>query len=401
VRSIAAWTTLLLWLVAAPAVAADSHVQLVQTSPVETSLDLPGLPPAHEVWREMIDGATSRIDLAHFYASNQPDSRLETVIQALEAAAARGVQIRFLAEKKFYATYPQTLDRLGALPQVQVRLYDVEALMGGVLHAKMMLIDGREAFVGSQNFDWRALTHIQELGVRIDAPAVVQFYADVFATDWALANGENRTQRIQTVEADQFPVPATAEGETVWVTPVASPQGWLPDEELWDLPKLVAMIDEARTRVRVQLLTYRTVGRDGRYFDDLEAALRRAAARDVDVEMLVADWSKRAGTIEGLQSLQALPHVSVKLVTIPKWSGGFIPYARVIHAKYMVVDGARGWVGTSNWERDYFHASRNVGLLLEGSRLARTLDAFFEMGWNSSYASAVDPCAQYQPPRRN
>ncbi|MBD3334623.1 MAG: phospholipase, partial [Candidatus Eisenbacteria bacterium] len=167
----------------------------------------------------------------------------------------------------------------------------------------------------------------------------------------------------------------------------------------WDLPHLERLIAGAQRRVRVQLLTYRTVGYDRTYFGRLEAALRSAAARGVHVELLLADWSKRRWTIEGLQSLQVLPRVEVKLMAIPEWSGGFIPYARVSHAKYMVADGRAAWIGTSNWEKGYFFESRNVGLILEGETFCSRLDEYFAEGWSSSYAEAVDPCAAYEPPR--
>jgi phosphatidylserine/phosphatidylglycerophosphate/cardiolipin synthase-like enzyme len=196
-----------------------------------------------------------------------------------------------------------------------------------------------------------------------------------------------------------FPVTVIDDGDTVRITPVFSPRGWLPDESLWDLPRLTALIDSAGTTVRVQLLTYRTTDRDGRFFEDLEAALRRAAARGVSVQLLLSDWCMRAGTIEGLQSLEPLPNVEVRLMTIPQWSGGFVPYARVAHAKYLVVDGRRAWIGTSNWERDYFLASRNVGLILESRSIGAALDRFFLDGWNGPYAKPVDPCGKYQPPR--
>lgn len=395
----AATTTLLL--TAHPGAAAPLALELVETAPVETTLENADLPDAHEVWLDMIAASTERIDLAHFYASNHPQSRLETVIVALEDAAERGVDVRFLAEEKFYDTYPETLDRLSRRPGIEVRRYDVGQVMGGVLHAKVMLVDGSEAFVGSQNFDWRALTHIQELGLRIRMPAVVRALEDVFATDWAIAGGADPSYRAPVpVGGYRFPATGLVENDSVRVTPVASPQGWLPDEGLWDLPRLVALVDGAQTSVRVQLLTYRPVGRDGTYFDVLESALRRAAARGVEVQLLVADWSKRAGTIEGLQSLHTLPQVTVKMISVPEASSGFIPYARVIHAKYLVTDASHFWLGTSNWEKDYFYSSRNVGLIVESPSLARRIDAFFEKGWTSSYAYEVDPCATYTPPRR-
>jgi phosphatidylserine/phosphatidylglycerophosphate/cardiolipin synthase-like enzyme len=195
-----------------------------------------------------------------------------------------------------------------------------------------------------------------------------------------------------------FPINVASEGETARVAPVFSPKGWLPDESMWDLPKIVDIIDSAKRTVRVQVLTYASAGQGG-YFDELESALRRAAARKVNVQLLVSDWSKRKGTIEGLKSLQAIPGIDVKMVTIPPWSGGFISYARVIHAKYVIADGERSWVGTSNWERGYFYNSRNVGMLIDSARVGARLDRFFLDNWDGPYSERVDLCTNYEPPK--
>ena len=66
------------------------------------------------------------------------------------------------------------------------------------------------------------------------------------------------------------------------------------------------------------------------------------------------------GVVEAVQKLVQVPGVKVRFIDVPPWSGGFVPFARVAHAKYMVVDGARAWVGTSNWEGDYFTQSRRA-----------------------------------------
>lgn len=374
-------------------------LELVETAPVETTLDSPDLRDTHVVWPEMIDRATKTLEFAEFYASDEPGSRLEAVLQAIERATARGVRVRFLSDKRFEKTYPDTLARLGKMPNAQVRIIDVGALSGGVLHAKYFVVDGREMFVGSQNFDWRALQHILEMGVRLAEPDVVRAYQDVFETDWALAApGADKTFRARTSSA-AFPARIGTGEDAPAVTPVFSPKGWLPDEKLWDLPHLVEMIDGAKSTVRVQLLTYKTISRDGSYFDVLESALRRAAARKVSVQLLLADWSKSKGNIEGLQSLQSVPGIDVRMSTIPQWSGGFIPFARVGHAKYLVVDGKRSWIGTGNWEGDYFHQSRNAGLVIDSPAIGGRLDRFFENAWGSTYAYDVDPCKTYEPAR--
>lgn len=375
---------------------AAAPFELYESWPIETALDDPDLRDAHLVWLERIEAAERSLDLAHFYASDREGSRLAPILAALEAAAERGVRVRFLLSERFRETYPATWKRLAAHRGIEVRFLD---LGPGVLHAKYFIVDGAEVLLGSQNFDWRSLTHIVELGARVRSPRVAAAFARIFAADWALAGGEREAHaRLGGAPAAETVALKSPYGP-VEVRAVFSPRGRLPSTRDWDLPRLVERIDAARERVRVQLLTYATTDREGRYFDTLESALRRAAARGVQVELLLANWCKRRWTIEGLQSLQALPRVEVRLVTIPPAEEGFIPYARVIHSKFLAVDGEHGWLGTGNWNRGTFHDTRNVGLLLDGRGTVAILDRLFERLWSSPYAEVVDPCAAYEPPR--
>lgn len=379
-----------------------ARVELVESWPAGTSLDHADLRDASVVWLEAIDAAKTSIDLAQFYVSEQPGaaatSPLGAVIAAIERAAARGVKVRGLFDAKFHATYPETIDRLAKVKNVETRLLDLKKTTGGVLHAKYFVVDARVSFLGSQNFDWRSLEHIQELGVLVDSAPVATAYLEAFELDWSIAGGAQPGAR-RSKSADAFPLKVGDGADAYAITPVYSPAELAPDARLWDLPRIVALIDGAQQTVRVQLLTYRMTNRDGTYFEEIENALRRAAARNVKVQLLLADWCMRKGTIEGLQALEPLPNVEVELVTIPQHPSGFVPFARVVHAKYLVVDGRAAWIGTSNWEKDYFHESRNVGLLIEGGPLPRRLDAFFTEGWAGPYAKKVDPCASYTAPR--
>jgi len=347
-------------------------LELVESAPVETSLDHPDLRDAWEVWPQMIARAEARVDLGEFYASEQAPSRLTPVIDALYQALRRGVRVRFLAEARFAQIYPEVLASLaehGAL----VRHYDG-------LHAKYFVVDGREAYLGSQNFDWRSLEHTQELGVRFQQPDAVRALEDIFEADWSGRPGPPST-------AYQFPQSVQGGGG---MRLVASPRATLPDPRLWDLPALVQLIDSAKTSVRVQLLTYSDV-------PELGAALVRAAGRGVAVQLLLSDWELRPKTLPALRAVD--PRIAVRILTIPQASAGFIPFARVAHAKYCAVDGSRGWVGTGNWEPDYFFVSRNVGLVFDGGEVPRQLDAFFRTSWDSPYAAPFDRARDYQPPR--
>jgi phosphatidylserine/phosphatidylglycerophosphate/cardiolipin synthase-like enzyme len=376
----------------------QGRVDLVESVPVETNLDHADIPDAYEVWPEMIQAATHTLDLAEFYVSGAPASRLEAVVAAVEAAARRGVAVRLLVDASFSGKYPEILDRLAAQPRISLRRFDVRSVMGGILHAKYFVVDGRETYLGSQNFDWRSLTHIHEIGVRVRDPAATAVYARVFDLDWELAGGARPPAQEADSQTPQSFSETAAGGQAV-VTPVMSPRGFLPDPRTWELPRLVALIDGARRSVHVQVLTYGTTSRDGSPFPDLDDALRRAAARGVEVSLLVSDWDKKKGMVEAVQRLVRVPGVTARFIDVPPWSGGFVPFARVAHAKYMVVDGARAWVGTSNWEGDYFTRSRNVGLVVEGEAFATQLERVFHDAFTGPYAEPVDAERAYDPPK--
>ena len=193
----------------------------------------------------------------------------------------------------------------------------------------------------------------------------------------------------------------TPEGDVVHGLLAASPRRALPAGVPWDLPMLVDLIDSARDSVHLQLLSYGVTDREGRLFEELDSALRRAAARRVEVRIILSNWSKSKYKLPWIKSLAVLPHLEVRFTNIPDYSKGFVPFARVEHAKYLTVDGKGLWIGTSNWSRDYFHNSRNISLFFLGQGAPTLPDRFFNQSWHSQYAEVVEPAGQYEPPRRN
>lgn len=385
----------------------DGFAEWVETRPVETSLGSSDLPETHVEWLELLEGAQRRVDLAHFYASDSPDAalaptRLGPITDALVRAARRGVEVRFLLAETFRETYPDLAAQLDAEPGIDVRFLDLRPVTGGVMHTKWMSVDGERAYIGSANYDWRALEHIQELGILVESAALVQPLTAVFELDWAIAGGaEPAAARALAGAVPGGSVALRSPyGEMTQATFVASPANLLPEGQEHDLPALVAALSGAKESIQLQLLTYRLANRDGTAYDTLQAPLLAAAARGVRVQLLVADWGKRPGTVDGLKALARVPNVEVRFVNIPVASTGFVPFARVAHAKCLVVDGATAWIGTSNWEASYFESGRNVGLLLEGGGLPTRLATWFEANWDSPYTETVDPDADYTAPRR-
>ncbi len=375
-------------------------LELVETWPLETGLDHEDIPDAVDVWPAMFRAAETSIDLGMFYSTAQPDvasGPLRTAVEALEAAAARGVKVRCLFDAVFYGrggNMAEIPDRLREVEGIEVRIIDFAGFGGGVMHAKYFVVDDTEAYVGSQNFDWRSLRHISELGLRLREPALVDAVAKTFAFDWDLAEpGVEPAAALENARRHSLSTPgpvAVAYGaDSVVVTPVLSSRDLLPTGARWDLEALLERIGAAEERVRVQLLNYKTRG-----FSELDDALRAAAARGVEVQLMVSNWML-GPKMDWIKELQALDHFEVRIVSIPAASTGFIPFARVIHAKLMTVDGHHGWVGTSNWSKDYFYAGRNVGFLIDGPAFAGDLDRVFESVWDGEYAATLDPDKEY------
>jgi len=68
----------------------------------------------------------------------------------------------------------------------------------------------------------------------------------------------------------------------------------------------------------------------------------------------------KAAQKKTIKSLSLAPGLELRISSIPVYSGGFIPYARTEHCKYMVVDGETSWIGTGNWEESYFRNCRDA-----------------------------------------
>ena len=372
--------------------------ELVYTAPVETQLQAEDLRRSDEVWREMFAAARQRIDIAQFYVANQHGSRLDDVLQTLRAAGERGVKIRFLMEEKgLRNSTPETLEQLKSIPNLELRLMPFGKLSGGIIHAKYFVVDDRQAFVGSQNFDWRALEHIQETGLRIsDAPVVGQIAA-IFNQDW-------QTQPL--LAANQPVAPLSQPEQQTDLRRgnylVASPRAWNPSGVLDSQAALPQLLASATSSIRVQVMDYAPLSygprRSRPFYPLIDNALRSAAARGVQVELMVSNWNSDRPDIDWLKSLALVPNVQIKMVTIPPASSGFIPYARVIHSKIMILDDQLAWIGTSNWRGGYLDNSRNLELVLNNSAMAQRLNQLYQQLWSSPYAAALRIDYDYPAP---
>jgi phosphatidylserine/phosphatidylglycerophosphate/cardiolipin synthase-like enzyme len=103
------------------------------------------------------------------------------VESALEADARRGVDVEVLMTQD--SSWGPALRRLSSAgAHVRLYPYSDRALY---IHAKLTLVDGKRAYVGSINYSTSSMVYNRELGVITADPAVVGPVAHAFAQWWA------------------------------------------------------------------------------------------------------------------------------------------------------------------------------------------------------------------------
>ena len=142
-------------------------------SPPAGSGDLVWSPGALGEQLALIAGARSTLEVEN----EEMDD--EDITAALCAAARRRVQVRVVMT--YSSEWRGAFEQLAACG-VAIRTYSEDAAL--YIHAKAIVVDGREAFVGSQNFSWTSLQANRELGIATADPAVVGEVAATLAGDF-------------------------------------------------------------------------------------------------------------------------------------------------------------------------------------------------------------------------
>lgn len=369
--------------------------ELVYSYPAETTLNEPDLRQAAEVWPAMFDAAQKKIDVEQFYVTPSTgaglDPILEPSLEALERAGRRGVHIRVLLERKFAHNSIWGVERLVNIPHLELRFLDwsdVGKTGRGIIHAKFFTVDassGPQAYVGSQNFDWRALDQIHELGLAVSDKPVVQKIQSVFDRDWRLAGSVDWATPARPKR------PGMDRGRRAYL--VASPWRYNPDGVGDSEAELVRQIGRAKSELLVQMYDYLPLTfAGGKPYTIIDDALRKASARGVKIKLLLDVLSGEPRRHAGfLRNLALSPGVEIRFISVPEASRGHIDFARVFHSKYMVVDGKSLWLGTSNWAGGYLDDSRNLELVVKDEALAARAAAMHKHLWDSTYAKPLAP----------
>lgn len=226
-------------------------------------------------------------------------------------------------------------------------------------HRKLLVIDGREAFVGGHCVvdEWLGDAEdgcrYADLSIRVHGP-IVNNLQGVFSENWTGETGE------LFVGGDFFPHLEPA-GDVTMHPVFVKPEHSAPTIKILHH----SVICLARKRIWIQ---------NPYFIPDPEAikAFGAAVRRGVDVRVLMPSTSGSDNPIvqhAGHRNFQALLECGVKLFEYPH---------TLLHQKVMTVDGIWSAIGSTNFDDRSFETNDEITLAILDAKLAGELDAVFE-----------------------
>jgi len=298
----------------------------------------------------------------------------ETFVDALAAAHGRGVAVRILIDDMGLRYSPSAIDtllkrhgletvrfiptKLRLLPYINLRN-----------HRKILIVDGREAFIGGINIrHGHALKTsprhpVRDIHFRVTGPVIDQIN-DLFEEDWRFTG---KPEIALPDWRNIVPPPGVALARL-------APDG--PDHHFEKLQWIIlCAIGASRSRIRVMTP----------YFlpnEKLMSALAVAALRGVDVQVIVPARTNIApiGWAMAANYEYLLEH-GVRLFE----SGE--PFD---HSKLMVVDDRWSLIGSMNWDQRSFRLNFEANLECFDDDLAARLTGYFENRKAESRPVTVD-----------
>lgn len=109
---------------------------------------------------------------------------INKLVEIIYSRILKGVKVKILLNNKFYipslrgiarASYKQLL-KIGA----EVRLYPINKM----LHSKLIVVDKKITYIGSQNFTNTGISSNSETGLIVNSREIANFFIEYFDTIW-------------------------------------------------------------------------------------------------------------------------------------------------------------------------------------------------------------------------
>ena len=288
----------------------------------------------------------------------------QRVADALSGRARAGRQVRVLLDATGSRQAGDEAVRQMREAGCDVKFFHKRALYNlGVLndrdHRKMVIVDGREAFVGGHCIvdQWLGNAedgkHYADVSLRLQGP-IVNSVQGAFSENWVGETGD------LFVGEDVFPQLQPA-GDVLIHAVFAKPESSAPTVKILHHTAICL----ARKRIWIQ----------NPYFipePDAIDAFGKAVKRGVDVRVLMPSTSGSDNPMvqhAGHRNFEKLLKCGVRLFEYPH---------TLLHQKVMTIDGVWSAVGSSNFDDRSFETNDEITLAVLDSTLAQRLDSIFE-----------------------
>ncbi len=288
----------------------------------------------------------------------------QRVADALSERARAGRQVRVLLDATGSKEVGKAAWRQMEEAGCRLALFHEKAWRNiGVLndrdHRKLVVIDGREAFVGGHCIvdswlgDAQDNKHFSDLSVRLKGP-IVNSIQSAFSENWAGETGE------LFVGNDVFPTLEPA-GDVLIHAAFAKPEGSAPAVKILHHTAICL----ARKRIWIQ---------NPYFIPEPEAidAFGAAVSRGVDVRVMMPSTGGSDNPMvqhAGHRNFEKLLRCGVRLFEYPH---------TLLHQKVMTVDGVWSAIGSSNFDDRSFETNDEITLGIRDKATAERLDAVFE-----------------------
>ena len=315
-----------------------------------------------------IDHMAAEIDTAERFVNVEFfiiawDDTTKGFFAAMENAVGRGVKVRLLMDHIASAKVPIHKATVAELERIGVEwhyLLPVQPLKGKYQrpdlrnHRKLLVVDGRVAFTGSQNLISRDYDSPknqkrglmwQELVTRVTGPVVASINA-VFLSDWLAETGEELTG-LAHVPVDEV---ARSEASNALVCQIV-PSGPSFDQEN-NLRLFLALVHQAEERV---IITSPYSVPD----EAMIYAITSARYRGLEVQLFVSAIGDQGSVWHAQRSYyEPLLEAGVRIFLYPG------PY--ILHAKHLSIDDEVAVIGSSNMDIHSFALNFEISLLVRG-----------------------------------
>jgi len=314
-------------------------------------------------YNRVVDRIAADIDKAVHHAHVmvyilQSDQAGNKILSALERAARRGVTCRLLIDAVGSSRDRKTIAKRlkGSGVQLELilplRFWNRATRLDLRNHRKIVVVDGRIGWVGSQNMhriEYEPKTFYREVMARVEGPVVLELQA-IFIGDWYLETEEDIASRALMPE----PLPPSPDRTA---TAQVLPSG--PDYPQAGVDILFTdLIYNARQRVVLATP----------YFipnEPLLVAMRTAVSKGVHVTLFVTSTTNSILIDSAQQSYyDELLEAGVEVMLYRE---------RFLHAKHLSIDNDIAVVGSANMDRRSFELNSEVTLIAYDDALVQEL----------------------------